>query len=260
MSEDQFEKEMAEEEGIAQEISEAAEVAEEVAEPETVAKEQYDSIHQAMDRERHEKKELQQQFTDYKSGMEEKFARVDERLTTLNKMWGTEDEVDPEVKQQEALAAQQKENADIREQLNIINLQNTLNSQEAQFSAQTPDYNEAKNHYFSTRLNSLGKLGYSQEQAQNQIAMETMQFSQTALSQNENAASRLYDAAKELGYIPVTAKAEERIEAIKEGQDVGTIPKGSPPKGELTMETLAKMTDAEFATLTPEQIRTAQGG
>ena len=149
---------------------------------------------------------------------------------------------------------------ELTEQQKIVNLQNTLNSQEAQFASQTPDYDAAKNHYFSTRFNSLQKLGYSPEQAQNQIAMETMQFSQTALNANENAASRLYDAAKESGYVPVTAKAEQKLATIQEGQEVGSMPKGASPKGELTLETLANMTDAEFASLSEEQIRSAMGG
>jgi hypothetical protein len=229
-------------------------------EPEVVAKEQYDNIHKAMDKERHEKREIQQKFEQYKSEMDEKYARADERLNTLNKMWGGEDEVDPEVQRQAEFAEQKKRLDEIAQQQNLINLQNTLNSQESQFAAVTPDYAQAKKHYFTTRMNSLGKLGYTQEQAQQQIAMETMQFSQTALSQNENAAQRLYEAAKEVGYTPITSKGEEKLKTIEEGQNQKSMPKGGAPKGELTMETLSNMSDEEFASLTEEQIRSVMGG
>jgi len=160
----------------------------------------------------------------------------------------------------EQMQSQSRELEELREQQKIITLQNTLNSQEAEFASRTSDYNAAKEHYFPARRKSLQKLGYSSEQAQNQIAMETVQFAQTALAQNENAAARLYEASKELGYVPVTAQAQDKLKTIEEGQSVSTMPKGSTPKGELTIESLANMSQEEFNALTEEQMRRAMGG
>jgi len=252
MAEDLFEEEVVEEQEV---------VAEEVVEPEVVPKEQYDKIHQAMDRERHEKREQQQQHEDYKREQGEKLARLDERLAVLNKQFGYEEPEEDALqktvqKQQEILEQQQ-------DKLREMELVDSLRNQEHTFASQTPDYTQAKTFYWNQRREAAQEMGLSNQEIDQMFAVEVQQLVDKSLANNRNVAEGIYNAAKKAGFssqIDEKKKiAEQKMETIEKGQ-TASMPASGTARSPLTLEDLNSMSDADFDKLSEDVVKIALGG
>ncbi len=257
MAEDLFEEEI--EEVEAQE--EPQEEVQEEPQEEVVPKTQYDNIHQAMDRERHETRELQAQFDDYRRGQEEKLARLDERLNVLNKNFGYEEPEEDHVErtlleQQETLKAQQ-------ERLKEIELSEQLRNQEHTFSSQTPDYLDAKTYYWGQRREALTEMGLNENEINNEIMREVTNLVDRSLKNNKNVAEGIYNAAKKAGFRSTVdekkKKQAEKIQSIEKGQSAA-MPSSGTVRKPLTVEELANMPEEEFMKLSDEVINSAMRG
>jgi hypothetical protein len=251
------------EQGTEQQVEQETEQQEEQTKDETVSREQYDQIHRAMDSERHKAREVKQQYEEEKQEWNEKLARLDERLQILNKQFGYEEEVDESDQVKTALNQQQQTIAEQQQQLQQMQVAQTLNMQETMFSQQTPDYEKAKQHYLTTRRDTMMAMGYSEEQATDSVITEIRGMVDVALNSQSNAAERLYQAAQKLGFKGEVAakveKSEQKLEQIDKGQ-VTQMPTGGAPRAPLTVEELANMPEDEFAKLSDDVIKQVMSG
>ena len=125
-----------------------------------------------------------------------------------------------------------------------------------QFKATTPDYDQAYQYIEATRRQELAFFGNSPDQIDQQIEVDVRAIVQQAYTQGKNPGEVFYGYAKARGYSPAQAAAQPapqaaaQVQALAEAQrqtaSMGTA--GGPSNdGGVTIETLAKMTEAQLA-------------
>lgn len=138
-----------------------------------------------------------------------------------------------------------------------------------EFAKETPDFKDAYKYVVESRIAELQAIGYDQNAASQMAAQDELNIAGKAFQDGANPAERLYALAKARGYqksaeapakapngsteaIPdPMARLESRLDTIAKGQAAGKSLGGSggAPGETLTLESLAGMSDAEFAEL-----------
>lgn len=191
-------------------------------------------------------------------------------------------------KQQENWRAQQEQQAQAVN--NIQRLTQLANAHEVEFRKSTPDYDEASSYMRATRDAELEAYGIKDGfQRAQMIQQDAINIAAQALADSRNPAEVIYAMARARGYqvkaktapaaaaqaapvvqaAPVTASAAQTVsDEIKvamaakgqqAGQSIGQVPGGAAPA--VTLDSLAKMSDAEFADATKgDKWRKLMGG
>lgn len=140
--------------------------------------------------------------------------------------------------------------------------------QEQQFTAITPDYQDASGFLLNSRARELEAFGASPQQIQQQIEMEKFQLAQQALQSGRNPAEMVYTMAKLRGYAAKVAPVtQDNIDRISQGQKANTslsnINGTSVNTKGLSGADIAKLPEDEFqklmASMTKAQQRAAFG-
>ena len=155
--------------------------------------------------------------------------------------------------------AAEKADADRRatEQAQEQQIMARVNQDVMQFKAATPDYDQAFQHAVKVRREELAFYGNSPEQIDQQIEVDVRAIVGQAYSQGKNPGELFYGYAKMRGYSPaqaardpVPAQAAAQINALAEAQrqTQSMATAGGPSSdGGVTIETLAKMSEAQLA-------------
>lgn len=233
---------------------------------------------QALHQERERRKEIERQFQETQRAMAEMQAQIQAMTAPKEQPIVVPDPVlQPEafkqwqieqIKSHAEKLAEVERNALAAQQETV--LMQRLNHDVAQFKASTPDYDNAFQHAVKGRQEELAFYGYSQEQIAQQIEVDVRALVQQAYTQGRNPAELFYAYAKMRGYAPAQAPAQQaaqQVQAFAEAQrqTQSLAPAGGPSNdGGVTLETLAKMSEAELAAMPPkkrdEMMRKVMGG
>ena len=138
-----------------------------------------------------------------------------------------------------------------------------------------PEFADAYNHLLNGRIAELELLGVSKADAVQAVRDEEFSIAQAAIQAGQSPAERLMQIAKLRGFAPKAAEpaapaapaetAAERSARIAKGQagSLSLSSAGGAPAGELTLEMLASMSEADFAKMekaNPARIRALMGG
>lgn len=155
------------------------------------------------------------------------------------------------------------------QQQQIAALQNAYQANEAEFIKVTPDYTDAASHLVNQRAAELAAAGLTPEEAQQVIVSDLRAITARALNAGVNPAERIYAIAKARGYAkaappapPPVATAEQSLQRIAEGQARATSPSaglGAAPPAELTLETLANISEDEWGNLDRKKLERVLG-
>lgn len=133
------------------------------------------------------------------------------------------------------------------------------------FREKQADYDDAANHLMQARIGQLAAQGLAEADIKAQLSKDINAIYDAAKSVGMNPAHLAYIRAQELGYQrkqPDTGEAE-RVAALAKAQEstasLSTAGGTSAPSG-ITAESLAAMSEAEFAKVSDEDIRRAMGG
>ena len=171
--------------------------------------------------------------------------------------------------QADQLQAQQERWQQHEQQQRQAALHQHVQTLENQFMQQTPDYPQATQHLYQSRVAELTAYGYGQDQIQAILANDANAIVQNAMAQGKNPAQVLYEAAKLRGWsgaapaAPAPAAPAQQIEAKRQAQaNTGTLSTAGGPSnaGQYTVEMLANMSEADLAKLPREVIRKVMGG
>jgi len=155
--------------------------------------------------------------------------------------------------------AAEKADADRRatEQAQEQQIMARVNQDVMQFKAATPDYDQAFQHAVKVRREELAFYGNSPEQIDQQIEVDVRAIVTQAYTQGKNPGELFYSYAKMRGYSPaqaardpVPAQAAAQVNALAEAQrqTQSMATAGGPSSdGGVTIETLAKMSEAQLA-------------
>lgn len=132
-----------------------------------------------------------------------------------------------------------------------------VNQDVMQFKATVPDYDPAFQHAVKVRREELAFYGNSPEQIDQQIEVDVRAIVSQAYTQGKNPGELFYSYAKMRGYSPAQAardpvpqQAAAQINALAEAQrqTQSMATAGGPSSdGGITIETLAKMSEAQLA-------------
>lgn len=233
---------------------------------------------QALHQERERRKEIERQFQETQRNLAEMQAQI-EALTAPKeqpivvpdpvlqpeafKQW----QIDQIREHAQKLAEVEQRTQEAQQETILMQ---RLNMDVAQFKAATPDYDTAFQHAVKGRQEELAFYGYSQEQIAAQIEVDVRALVQQAYTAGKNPAELFYTYAKMRGYSPQAAQAPQaaaQVQAFAEAQrqTQSLAPAGGPSNdGGMTLEALAKMSEAELAALPPkkrdEYMRKVMGG
>lgn len=141
--------------------------------------------------------------------------------------------------------------------------------------AAQPEFAQAYEHLFSGRIAELQLLGVPEADAVQAVREEEFGIAQAAIQAGQSPAARLMQLAKLRGFAPKAAEpaapaapaetAAERSARIAKGQaaSLSLSSAGGAPAGELTLEMLASMSEADFAKMekaNPARVRALMGG
>ena len=144
-----------------------------------------------------------------------------------------------------------------QEQAQEAQIMARVNQDVMQFKAATPDYDQAFQHAVKVRREELAFYGNSPEQIDQQIEVDVRAIVGQAYSQGKNPGELFYGYAKMRGYSPaqaardpVPAQAAAQVNALAEAQrqtQCMATAGGPSSDGGVTIETLAKMSEAQLA-------------
>lgn len=123
-----------------------------------------------------------------------------------------------------------------------------------EYSAERPDFKEAYQHLIKARVAELEAAGYPEERIAAMVQNDELSIVRDSFEDDINPASRLYALAVARGYkAGKVAEETKKLEVLQKGISSGkTLSKGGASNKGLTMETLANMSDEEFAKQDPE--------
>lgn len=237
------------EEEQTEEVRAEEEVKEE--EPEVIPAEQYKNVRGALDEERTRRKESEKRLRD----LEQKLARMEGMV----KGAGLEEEEQQE--EIDPIEATQKELAEIKARQEQMDMANRLNTMESEFAKQNSEYEAAKQFYFDKLVGNFKARGYTEEDVQRGLQQDVQDIVNRSLQNGANPAEKIFELAKTFGYQPKGTQATEKVRNISTAQQPSASRvTGSAPKGELTAEQIAELSEAEIANLPEETVRRAFGG
>lgn len=141
--------------------------------------------------------------------------------------------------------------------------------------AAQPEFAQAYEHLFSGRIAELQLLGVPEADAVQAVREEEFGIAQAAIQAGQSPAARLMQLAKLRGFAPKAAEpaapaapaetAAEKSARIAKGQaaSLSLSSAGGAPAGELTLEMLASMSEADFAKMekaNPARVKALMGG
>jgi hypothetical protein len=152
--------------------------------------------------------------------------------------------------QYEQMEAQQRQQ---QEQQTIQTLSGYMESGEAEFRQQAPDYNDAASYLVQSRKAELKALGYADEQIDEGIRYEYLTLINEAAQRGQNPAALVYAQAKARGYALRAqtlqpTQADRRLEAMKQADTLPKPPRpgGGKGGGTVTEDMLMNAKGAEF--------------
>lgn len=152
-----------------------------------------------------------------------------------------------------------------QQQEQIAQFSASVNGQVETFRSQTPDYDAAYNHLKQVRILELRAMGFQDAAIPQQLAQDEFGIAAQALQSRLNPAQVIYQLAAARGYQKPAAQSNgagaaapvDRLALQQRGQAAARTLSGAgggaPPK--LSLQTLADMSEAEFANLTEDQIQ-----
>lgn len=133
---------------------------------------------------------------------------------------------------------------------------------EETFKAATPDYNAAADYFYRRKQAEYSALGADPVSIQAQIARDYQSLVVGAYQTNRNPAQLLYGLATAMGYqkqAPTQQKPGQQRQPVKQPptslSNVEGVSRAPDEEGELTVEGLANMSDAEFDKLYAKMAR-----
>lgn len=214
----------------------------------------------ALHQERERRKETERQFQE----LQRQFAEIQAKLNPPPEIVVPDPVLQPEafkqfqidqIKQRAAEKAEADRQAQERAQEQQIMAR--VNQDVQQFRAATPDYDQAFQHAVKVRREELAFYGNSPEQIDQQIEVDVRAIVGQAYTQGKNPGELFYGYAKMRGYSPaqaardpVPAQAAAQVNALAEAQrqTQSMATAGGPSSdGGVTIETLAKMSEAQLA-------------
>lgn len=214
-------------------------------EPEEEKKVNYGALHE----ERMKRKELQEKVVK----MESRFEQLVQLLQPKQeKQVPTVDEdpvanFDARLQQQEQLQSQiiQQQQAE-QVQRQVVT---AYQAQAAEYASKQPDFTDAYQHLVKGRIKELEVLGYDTQTAAQVAQQEEFNIAYKSLQDGVNPAERLYQIALQRGYSKKEQSPQapaKDLKVIEKGQQKSKPASGGAPSGELSLEALAEMDDAEF--------------
>ena len=214
----------------------------------------------ALHQERERRKETERQFQE----LQRQFAEIQAKLNPPVEIVVPDPVLQPEafkqfqidqIKQRAAEKAEADRQAQERAQEQQIMAR--VNQDVQQFKATVPDYDPAFQHAVKVRREELAFYGNSPEQIDQQIEVDVRAIVTQAYTQGKNPGELFYSYAKMRGYSPaqaardpVPAQAAAQVNALAEAQrqTQSMATAGGPSSdGGVTIETLAKMSEAQLA-------------
>jgi len=214
----------------------------------------------ALHQERERRKETERQFQE----LQRQFAEIQAKLNPPPEIVVPDPVLQPEafkqfqidqIKQRAAEKAEADRQAQERAQEQQIMAR--VNQDVMQFKATVPDYDPAFQHAVKVRREELAFYGNSPEQIDQQIEVDVRAIVTQAYTQGKNPGELFYSYAKMRGYSPaqaardpVPAQAAAQVNALAEAQrqTQSMATAGGPSNdGGVTIETLAKMSEAQLA-------------
>lgn len=214
----------------------------------------------ALHQERERRKETERQFQE----LQRQFAEIQAKLNPPPEIVVPDPVLQPEafkqfqidqIKQRAAEKAEADRQAQERAQEQQIMAR--VNQDVMQFKATVPDYDPAFQHAVKVRREELAFYGNSPEQIDQQIEVDVRAIVTQAYTQGKNPGELFYSYAKMRGYSPaqaardpVPAQAAAQVNALAEAQrqTQSMATAGGPSSdGGVTIETLAKMSEAQLA-------------
>lgn len=152
------------------------------------------------------------------------------------------------------------------QQQQIAQFSSQVDGQVQAFKAQNPDYDAAYAHLRQARINELKAIGLTDDRIPRQLAEDEFGLAAQALQNRLNPAQVIYQLATVRGYQKAQMAPQngtgavapvDRLALQQRGQAAARTLSGAgggaPPK--LSLQTLADMSEAEFANLTEDQIQ-----
>ena len=214
----------------------------------------------ALHQERERRKAAEAQFQE----LQAKLAAIEAKLNPPPEIVVPDPVLQPEafkqfqidqIKQRAAEKAENDRRA--QEQAQEAQIMARVNQDVMQFKATVPDYDPAFQHAVKVRREELAFYGNSPEQIDQQIEVDVRAIVTQAYTQGKNPGELFYSYAKMRGYSPaqaardpVPAQAAAQINALAEAQrqTQSMATAGGPSSdGGVTIETLAKMSEAQLA-------------
>ncbi len=233
----------------------------------------------------HEEREARKAAQQRARELEQQLQRLSGRLDVLNQAINPQQQtkpLDPREQPVEAVVVHEdrlralEERTRAEEQNRHFSAALAASTQE--FAKRQPDLQDAFNYLERHRTEELRTAGIADADIPAIIVNEAAQISSLAFQQGANPAERLYNIAKTRGYAPKPAEPEhkpgildqprgpdgkfapaDKIETVAKAQKAAKSLSASGGGGatDLTLESLASMTDDEFAALTDKAWRKA---
>jgi hypothetical protein len=172
----------------------------------------------------------------------------------------------------ERMAKQQQEGQQQTEQQRQFQTLNTqLQSYEADFRADNPDYDAAAAHFRQSRQQELEEMGYSGDELMTTLTNDLVGLALRTMKAGKDPAEVVYNLAKKRGFGGETSKEQPKpvdnkpnpLQAIERGQKAAKSLSAVGSKsgdGELSVEAVMKLEGAAFDQAREKLKRQAMGG
>lgn len=152
----------------------------------------------------------------------------------------------------------------------VAELRNWAYGQEVEAAKEVPDYADAMGYLKNTRLQQLTELGYSGADVERMMQQDVTAMAMRARETGKNFGQMLYGMARATGYqqkaapaaapsalaqvnggAPAAPTPNQRVATAMRGAEMSTSlgAAGTAPRGELTPQALAEMSDADFSAM-----------
>jgi len=219
-----------------------------VEEPESEEKKEEKKVNLgALHEERMKRKELQEKV----EKMDKRFQQILESLQPKEEVPSID--VDPvtnfdtRIQQVEQFAQQQTQQ--VQQQQMHTQVVTAYQAQAAEYASKNPEFTDAYQYLVKNRIEELKTFGYDDAGALQAVQQEEFGMALKSLQDGVNPAERIHQIAKYRGYQgkkPEVQTQAKNLEVINKGQQSAKPSSGGAPAGELTMESLAEMSDEEF--------------
>lgn len=219
---------------------------------------------QALDAERHKRKEIQQQLEKERREREAERAVLADRFNQLYAaaQQRNEPQVDPndpiavhdkqlQLTQQELAQIKQRqahEDWQRQQAQRVQGLASWARTQAVEFAKEAPDFQDAYKHVVTNRAKQLEAMGLEPQAVQEALVRDELWVYEHAYQTGRNPAQVVYEMAKNTGY---GGKAAQKIEQLQKGvQASASLGSGGSSGNQWpTPEQIASMPEGEFESL-----------